>query len=124
MPSFTFSMNHDGCVGPDTIQFTNTSTGTVSSNSTYYWFINNTPFDTTIGLTVPDTLVRNNGSYLVSLIVYTPTGCFDTFSQTNLEKPVDTLNPSGGPGSALLFWVDSFDSTPIELTHAETRRAS
>jgi PKD repeat protein len=92
--SFSYNLSNNGCSNPDTISFTNTSTGTALATSTFYWVINNKKFDTTTSNTSPKQLVKGNGTYTIKLIAVTSTNCSDTITQsiTITPKPDISIN--------------------------------
>jgi len=83
-PKFTYVNNHS-CGIPGKIALTNTSTGTSasSSNTKYYWKLNNVIVDSTVGLASPNSMLLTNvGNHDLKVIVKDSTGCVDSSSTT------------------------------------------
>jgi len=79
--SFSYTLNNNGCINPDTIKLNNTSSGSNASTSTYYWKINGYCFDTTSGLVAPNYIIKSQGSYTITLIAVTSSSCVDSCSK-------------------------------------------
>lgn len=96
--NFTATGNLNACAPPQTIHFTNTTSG---SPTTYSWtFTGGTPA-TFNGANPPNIVYSNCGNYNVSLTVTSANGCTTTASQNNfvnINCPVAafTANPLGG----------------------------
>jgi|GEM_PF-5767016 len=80
--SFITSLNNNGCLNPDTIKLTNTSSGTNVASTTFYWSVNGVCFDTTSGSSSPKILIKNQGNYKITLTGITVSSCIDSISQT------------------------------------------
>jgi len=78
--AFTVSQTNICGAGPQTISFTNTSTGANIGPATYEWFLNGTSFDNTPGMGPPiNSNISAVGTYTYMLIATDPTvPCEDT----------------------------------------------
>lgn len=141
--SFSYSLNNNGCTSPDTIQLTNTSSGTQSGTSTFYWFVNGSCFDTTSGLSSPVSLIKNSGTYRITLLALTNANCIDSFYQNiTVNQPLsvdfsmlsDTIckdsrafftNTTTGDTSATYYWTfgnnqTSTNSDTVSVKYSST----
>lgn len=107
-PSFSYQLSNSGCTSPDTISFTNTSSGSGLSSSTFYWQVDTVTFDTTTSSASPISIIKSAGSYSIRLISVTASSCIDTTLHTiqiyNPANPsFDNLTDTICLGSTSLF---------------------
>ena len=91
------------CVAPQTVSFTNTSTGTGAL--TYLWFFGDGNTSTALN---PSHSYTANGNYTVRLIVRNATGCTDTITKQNLislgaNNPAFTMQTTACKDEAITF---------------------
>lgn len=117
-PSFLSSRTSICGVGPHTVSFTNTSTGSNSASSGYQWYLNGTLFANTTGTaTTTSNTITSFGTYQYMLVAFDTVGvCLDTayHTVTITQMPVVNFNfPSGNicPNSAVLFTDSSTSLT-------------
>ena len=117
-PSFLSSRTSICGVGPHTVSFTNTSTGSNSTSSGYQWYLNGTLFANTTGTaTTTSNTITSFGTYQYMLVAFDTVGaCLDTAYYTVTITQIPTANfnfPSGNicPNSAVLFTDSSTSLT-------------
>ena len=115
-PAFTYTLSNSGCSSPDTISFSNTSSGSGLSGATFYWNVNHTAFDTTTASTSPNSISKTSGTYTITLISITAASCIDSVSKTitirNAISPSFTnVSDTICLGSAMLFTNSTSGST-------------
>ena len=113
-PSFTTSQTFICGVSSNTIQFTQTSSGTGSGNpaTDYDWYVNGVLFDQTNGGADPnDHTITAAGTYTYMMIVETSGGCIDTAIQVVTMVPNPNANFTFNPNNGCAGFNVSFTNT-------------
>lgn len=126
-PNFTYVVSNT-CGLPNVLSIKNTSTGTFNTSAKYWWKVNGTTIDTTMGLDSIQVLLKKTGVNTIKLFVKDSSGCVDSSSAssvtvtTNAKTIIDQSNfASHSPQwvNCLMFQNDP-DTFRIKFSSADT----